>query len=413
MDTAHAFTALAIALGLGLLVGLQRERADSALAGFRTFPLITMLGCVCAMLADSFGGWILGAGLLSIAAATGVGNLLRRTADLSPGITTEIAALLMFVVGALLWVMPLQVGTVIGVGCALLLHMKESMHTFAGRLDEKDMRGIMLFCAITFVVLPVLPDRTFGPLNVLNPRNIWWMVVLVVGISLAGYVALKLIGGRVGAVVGGLIGGLISSTATTVSFSRRAAERPEALASALLAIILASCVVYARVLFEVGVVAREHLLVIAPPILTMGASGVVVSIVVWLRTRRSAGELPEPENPTQLKSALLFAALYALVLLAVAFADRLVGAAGIYVVAGLSGLTDMDAITLSTGRMASGGSIPPETAWRAIVTATMSNLLFKFGICAVLGGRAMLVPAAAALGASFLTGALVLCLWPA
>lgn len=413
MDTAHAFTALAIALGLGLLVGLQRERADSALAGFRTFPLITMLGCVCAMLADSFGGWILGAGLLSIAAATGVGNLLRRPADLSPGITTEVAALLMFVVGALLWVMPLQVGTVIGVGCAVLLHMKESMHTFAGRFDEKDMRGIMLFCAITFVVLPVLPDRTFGPLNVLNPRNIWWMVVLVVGISLAGYVALKLVGGRVGAVIGGLIGGLISSTATTVSFSRRAAERPEALASALLAIILASCVVYARVLLEVGVVAQEHLLVIAPPILTMGASGVGVSIVVWLRTRRSAGELPKPENPTQLKSALLFAALYALVLLAVGFADRLVGAAGIYVVAGLSGLTDMDAITLSTGRMASRGLIPPETAWRAIVTATMCNLLFKFGICAVLGGRAMLAPAAAALGTSFLTGALVLCLWPA
>jgi uncharacterized membrane protein (DUF4010 family) len=412
MDPAHALITLGIALGLGLLVGLQRERADSALAGIRTFPLITVLGAVCAMLTEAIGGWVVGAGVIGVAAASFSGNLLRPRTDASPGITTEIAALLMFGVGCLLATMPYQIGTAVGVACAILLHLKDGMHAFAGRLDERDMRAIMQFCAVTFIVLPVLPDRTFGPLGVLNPRQIWWMVVLVVSISLLGYVMLKLARGRTGALLGGLVGGLVSSTATTVTFSKRAAEAQGAIAASLLAIVVASGVVFGRVIVEMSVVAPKSIGALAGPFLAMLLIAVVVSAGVWLICRRQTQELPESSNPTELKSALIFAGLYAIVVLAVAIARKYFGEQGLYVVAVISGLTDMDAITLSTAKLVEAESVSAEIGWRSILVASAANLVFKLGLCIWLGGRRFALPATLALGAIVAASCIVLWLWP-
>jgi uncharacterized membrane protein (DUF4010 family) len=413
MDINAAFAALGIALGLGLLVGIQRQRADSALAGVRTFPLITILGVVCAMISEFSGPWLLPAGLLAVAAATAMGNRLRARPEENPGITTEIAILLMYCVGSLLWVAPHQVGVAIGVGCAVLLHLKAGLHRWVARLSDVDLHAVMQFAIITFVVLPVLPDRTFGPFDVINPRQIWWMVVLVVGLSFAGYLAYKLIPRSSGVLLAGLLGGLISSTATTASFARRARSAATATTTLALAISLASAVVFVRVSAEIAVAANPAFARLTPPLWILFAAALVGAAVLWASARGKVEPGPEPTNPTELKSALTFAALYAVVLVLVAAAQRYLGSSGIYAVAAVSGLTDMDAITLSTSRLVVSGKLDADAAWRAIVLASMSNLVFKAVLAWVLGGRALFLRLLIPTGAVLLTGIGLLIAWRA
>jgi uncharacterized membrane protein (DUF4010 family) len=239
------------------------------------------------------------------------------------------------------------------------------------------------------------------------------MVVLVSGISLSGYVAFKLFGDRAGAILGGLLGGLISSTATTVSFARRAKGSEAQIPTATLVIALASTVVYGRVLVEVALVARSVLAHVAGPIGVMMATSLVVCLILWLRRPRTKSSMPAQDNPTELRAAITFGILFAIVLFAVAAAKEYFGDRGLYAVAAISGLTDMDAITLSTSRMAVQGSVSTSTAWRVIVIATIANLLFKGGIVAVLGGRRLLARVAMPFGISIAAGILLLLFWPA
>lgn len=388
MDVVQAFIALGISAALGLLVGVQRERADSAIAGIRTFPLITLLGTLCAMLAAPLGDWVFPAGLIGVAAATAMGNFLRARADTSPGITTEVAILLMFAVGAMIWTGPREVGIGIGVACAALLHAKAFLHNLAQRLGEHDMRAVIQFALITFLVLPILPDRQMGPFDAINPREVWLMVVLVTGLSLLAYAAAKLLPRHHGAAAAGLIGGLISSTATTVTASRRASEQPSAAQAGVLIVALASVVSLVRVMVEIFIAAPAAARQIAPPIAILLVASIVAAACAYLLARRRGnGELGETGNPSELKAALVFGALYAGVLLAVAAGRHWLGDRGLYLVAAISGLTDMDAITLSTSRMAARGAIETGAAWRAIVVASLANLVFKAGVVLVLGGR--------------------------
>lgn len=209
-------------MGLGLLVGLQRESQSSLLAGVRTFPLITVLGTLCAMLAQVFGGWVLALGFVSLAGLICVGKFIEsRAENAGHGLTTEIAMLLMFGVGAYLVLGNWAAAIAIGAGAAVLLQFKGQLHGIVRQLSEQDVKAIMQFALLSMVILPVLPNKTFGPYSVLNPRQIWLMVVLIVGINLSGYIVYKFFGVNAGVVLGGILGGVISSTATTVSYSRR------------------------------------------------------------------------------------------------------------------------------------------------------------------------------------------------
>lgn len=407
------FIRLAVALGLGLLVGLQRERTDSAIAGIRTFALITLLGAIAAQLGKAFGGWVVAVGLLCAAGLVLSGNLVRMPkGQAEPGQTTEFAALVMYGVGAWVVAGSMAVPIVIGGMVAVLLHLRDPLHRFVQKIGEDDLKAIMQFVLISLVVLPVLPDREMGPYDVLNPFQIWWMVVLIVGLSLAGYVAYKILGANAGAALGGVLGGMVSSTATTASYARRTREEPEGGRLAAMVVMIASTVVYVRILVEVAAVAPGHLRTLGPPLGAMLGLALVLSAAVWFLGRKKGAELPQQENPAELKSALLFGVLYAAVLLAVAFARQRFGTAGLYTVAALSGLTDMDAITLSTSRLVQGAKLSPETGWRAILLASLSNLLFKAGIVAVLGSRGLLGWVLALFGVVGVGGGLILWLWP-
>ncbi|QOV91871.1 MgtC/SapB family protein [Humisphaera borealis] len=421
MELSTALTKLGIALGLGLLVGLERERAASATAGIRTFALIALAGAVCGLTSPVAGGWVIAAGAIGVAALLAVGHWTEaRFSDKELGLTTEVAGLAVFAIAAYIAVGYTALGVVAGGATALLLHWKEPLHAFVKRIGPTDITAIMRFVLIALVVLPVLPDRTYGPLAVLNPKQIWLVVVLIVAISLGGYVAFKMFGGRAGTLLGGLLGGLISSTATTVSYARRSrdADRNAPGAGSLiglatLVIIIASAVSMFRVVGEVVVVAPKVAPAIAPPLATLALVMLGIAGIFFWRHRADPVDLPEPNNPAELKAALLFALLYAAVLLAVAAAKNYFGDQALYGVAVFSGLTDMDAITLSTAGLVNEGRIATETGWRVILIAAMSNLAFKAGAVLFLGSRVLAWRVGLLFGISSAVGIAILLLWPA
>ncbi len=404
---------LAIALGLGLIVGLQRQSTESKLAGLRTVPLVTLLGCVCALLAATAGGWILAAGLVGVATATAMGNVARlRDPQAHAGITTEVALLLMYGLGAYTVLGDRAVAVVLGGTIAVLLHFKAELHGLAGRLGGTELRAVMQLVLLALVVLPVLPDATFGPFAVFNPHEMWLMAVLIVGLSLGGYIALKFLGPDAGIVAGGLLGGLISSTATTVSWARRTRDQPEASRAACLVILIASSVVYVRVLAEIATVAAPFLRTAAPPILALFAAMAAAATGLWMSSKGREPVSVEGRQPADLKTAFTFAALYVVVLFAVAYAKESAGARGLYVVSVLSGLTDVDAITLSVARLVGSGQIDGAQGWRLVVVGLLSNLVFKGAMASVLGDRRLRRWIVLLFGLQLLAGAAVLAFWP-
>jgi uncharacterized membrane protein (DUF4010 family) len=221
-DNTELLQSLGIALGLGLLVGLQREWEQNRLAGLRTFALVSLFGALSAMLAQSHGGWVLAAGLAACAAITVPGYLASlRGKEADPGLTTEVAILVMFTVGAVAMQGNRLVAVVIAGSVMVLLQGKKPLHQMVHKIGENDLREIARLVLIGLVILPLLPNRPFGYAGVLNPFSIWLMVVLIVGISLVAYLVSKFLSPSRGAAVAGLLGGLISSTATTASVARR------------------------------------------------------------------------------------------------------------------------------------------------------------------------------------------------
>ncbi|MGD0897999.1 MAG: MgtC/SapB family protein, partial [Thermoguttaceae bacterium] len=388
------FEHLGLAALLGLLVGLQREHAAAGLAGMRTFPLITILGTVAAMLAQHFGGWILAAGFLGIAALIAVRSPRVRQANTHPGTTTDVTMLLMYGVGALLVVGPTPAAVAVGGAAAVLLQFKGELHGFAERLGNEDLRAIMQFVLLTCIILPVLPQQTlrllpdppYGPLNVFNPFEIWLMVVLIVGLSLGGYILYKFAGEGAGILFGGILGGAVSSTATTVTYSRRARGNPPAARTAAIVIMIATAVSFFRVLVEVAVVSSpEFALTVAGPALALMLLSLVPSVALWLCHRHQPGPVPGPKNPTELRSALVFGVMYAAVLFGLAVAKYFFHTGGLYAVAGIGGLTEVDSVTLSTARLAMTDATIAADGWRLIVVAAMANMVSKAALAGILG----------------------------
>jgi uncharacterized membrane protein (DUF4010 family) len=407
-------TDLALAVGLGLMVGVQREWSASRMAGVRTFALVSLLGALCGLLqAAGDADWLVAGGLIAVTAMMWLGNEVEIAArHPSGGLTTEFAALVMYLVGVLVVREQQAAGVVIAGTVAVLLHWKEPLHRFVARIGAEDFRAVARLILVGMVILPVLPDRTYGPYDVLNPFRIWLMVVLIVGISLAAYVVRRLVGERAGSVAAGLLGGLISSTATTAAEARRARTRPEDAAPAAFVVMVASTVVFLRVLVEVAVVAPNLLPRVAGPLAAMMGVMLAVSTVAFLAMRRRLSMTSSPSPPSDMRAAVVFGLLYAGVLFAVAAVREQFGEQGLHVVAALSGLTDMDAITLSSAHLMQDGRLEPSTGWRIIMTAALSNLLLKLLLAATLGGRRIAVPVGLMFTVCMAAGGAIIAFWP-
>jgi uncharacterized membrane protein (DUF4010 family) len=303
----------------------------------------------------------------------------------------------------------------IGGAVAVLLHWKQPIHWFIDRLGEKEVRAIMQLVLLALIVLPLMPNRTLAidPYQVLNPFDIWRLVVLICGISLAGYLASRFLGETASVWISGLLGGVISSTATTVTFSRLSQKQSHARAATLI-ILIASTMVFGRVLIEVALVTPSLVPRIWMPLAAL--TGAMLLVTAGFALFRPLSQEPAARSlkrdPSELRAALMFGALYGVVLYGVAAAKDYFGNAGLYAVAALSGLTDMDAITLSTARLVQQSHIAADTGWRMIAIGFLSNLVFKFGIVVALGSKPLRKQIAVVFGLTFVVGVLIVLFWP-
>jgi len=409
IETLQAF---AISLGIGLLIGLERERQVDVKAGLRTFALVGLLGCLAGLLTQETGSdWILAAGFVSVAAMMIAAIVSDPLDNGDPGTTSVIALLVCYSLGATVWFGHASLAVMLAIVTTVLLYFKQQLHAASRNLTHTDLISILQFGVLSLVILPILPDRNFGPYDTVNLRHIWWMVVLISGVSLAGYAALRFVGARHGAALLGFFGGLVSSTATTIIFSRHARASPNLVRTAMLIVLLASLVVLLRIGFLSFIVAPA----IIGPLLLVFSVGIALGlpVVLWgWRQLDNAGELPMPEikNPTEIRAALSFGALYALILMLSAWLQDIAGSQGLYLLALASGLTDVDAITLSTLRLFNAAQLDAAQAVTAIVLAICSNLVFKSGLVLFIGGAALArrtLPGMAAIALGLLGGLLL------
>ncbi len=381
----------ATALLIGALIGVEREKrkgdGEPGIGGLRTFILFALVGAIAGFLSrDQPVPWVLMATLVPVAGLVFAGYwLVTKAQPGSFGLTTEIAAVVVCLLGAMTMLGHRELAIGLGVVTAAVLAYKQPLHGLVAKLGWDDVfAGVRLLIA-TFIILPLLPDRTLDPWDALNPYKLWLLVILISSLSLVGYVATRWLGAGRGTVLTGLTGGLVSSTAVTLSFARRGETEPAAAASLACGILVAWTVMFVRVLVMVLAVNRDLLLPLLPP---FGAMGVVALVAAWILYRRGGAAAPTDDvllkNPFSLTAAIKFGLLFAAVLLLVKLTQAYVPGGGVYVVATLAGLTDVDAITLSMAEYAR--SNPTTVAATAITLAALSNTVVKAGMVAVLGG---------------------------
>lgn len=394
MTLAEYFYRFGLALGIGLLIGVQREAVADASegklsAGARTFALISLAGYVLALACEQAASGLpfLG-GLLVL----GVFLALGYRDDLAagkPGMTTEMAIVVVYGIGGLAFWGHIQLAAALGVAVTALLSLKNEFRSFTQAVTREDIYAIVKFAAISVIVLPILPNRAYGPaaLQVFNPYKIWLMVVFVSGISFLGYVLIKVIGARRGIGLMGLLGGLASSTAVTLSLSHRSRENDKLSRSFALAILLAWVVMFGRVLLLVLALDPE---LVASLVLPMGISGVIGAVYcVYLYFVNVSSETVAVEfsNPFELGPAIRFGAIYGAVLLVSRAAQVYFGDLGVYISSFVSGLLDVDVIALSMVELLQQDqAVALDVATRATVIAAMANTLFKGIFALSVGG---------------------------
>jgi len=381
----------ATSLAIGLLIGLERERNPSAKAGLRTFALVALFGTLAAMLSDKTDSpWFLATGLLitgsMIIAAYFRTKDTKDDSGVDPGTTTVAAIMVCYGLGAIVWYGDTTLAIMLAIVTTMLLYFKTELHGITQNLGRRDLVSILQFAVLTFIILPILPDENIGPYQTINLYQIWLMVVLISGVSLAGYVALRLVGEQRGAVLLGLLGGLVSSTATTLVYTKLSKSSQYFLQLAIVVIMIANLTVLIRLALVSAVVSPD----ILPKLLPVLGSGLVMGIGAtwyWWRRLSEHSDIPSPEisNPTELRTAASFGLLYAIVLVFAAWLSDIAGNSGLYAVAVISGLTDVDAITLTSLRLFELGKLQDFEAVTAISLGVISNIFFKLGLIYFLG----------------------------
>ncbi len=383
----------AMALLMGLLIGLEREhsqREEEALfAGVRTFPLITLTGFLAGLVSRAGFVWVLPVALAGVCAIAVAAYVVTARGP-HKGATTEFVAVLAFIFGALTSLGYLIPAATFAVVTTLVLSMKAPLHQLAEKIQKDEIFAILKFGVVTVIVLPLLPNRTFGPFDVLNPRLIWWLVVLISAVSMVGYVMMRFWGARRGVAVTGFLGGLASSTATTFGLSQKAREaEPSAARYFALGIIIASIIMFFRVLFLTFVIDPPLGWALALPIAVPALLSIAIGLFLWRKKEEQTEIKLQVKNPMELGRAIQFGLLFAVVLFVAKASHAYFGSAGIYVTSALAGLTDVDAITVSAARLAHDQVLANPIASASILLACAANTLVKGGIAVIVGGRGL------------------------
>ncbi len=391
------FYRFAVALGIGLLVGIQRETAyddpeKRLFAGVRTFALISLAGYTAALVSTQVNSALPFAAVIAV-----LGGLMGLSyyTDVNsgkPGLTTEVSVLIVFAIGAMCYWGDILLAAALGVSLTVLLSLKHEFRTFTLAITKEDVYATLTFAVISLVILPVLPNKTYGlpPLDILNAHKIWLMVVFTSGISFLGYIMMKIIGVRRGITLTGLLGGLASSTAVTLSFSQRSRNNEELARPFSLAIIVAWTVMFLRVLVVVFALNRSLVQKLYMPIGMVAIVAIGYCVFLFVKQDRGGTDDSQFVNPFELGPALKFGAIFAVVLVVARAAQLSFGNVGVYISSFISGLVDVDAIAFTMVDLVTGSTqLDPAVGSRAIVIAALSNTLFKGGFALVNGSRSL------------------------
>ena len=404
------FQRLGLALAVGLLIGTERgwherEAAEGfRVAGLRTFSLIGLSGGVWALLAETLGEILLGIAFLGFAAVILVSRLRAGRAQDDYGATTVIAALLTFGLGALAARGEMALAAAGAVMAALLLSIKPIVHDWLTRITQEELFAALKLLVMSLVLLPVLPDKGYGPWQALNPHELWLMVVLIAGISFVGYAAVRIAGARRGILFAAVAGGLVSSTAVAVSYAELSRDNPERVRLLAGGIGLAATTMFPRTLLVALAIEPGLWTALLVPLGVATLVGYAAS--AWLLTRGAASEEIDRfklRNPLDLGTALKFGGFLAIIVLLSRGAIDWLGELGVYLLSLMSGLADVDAINLSLSRLA-GESLAIEVASGGILLAVASNTAVKAAIVAAIGAPGMRLPMALIFGVALLAG---------
>jgi len=389
---AEQIALMGIALAIGLLIGVERgwkfreAKEGERIAGLRTYGLTGLLGGGAGLLSQYLSTTVFGFVFLGFTITVTVAYAMRRNINEDASITSLITMLLTFVLGALATLEHVNLAASIAVVTVMLLRYKDVLHGWLKKLEKKELHAALQLLLISIVLLPILPDRGYGPWQALNPYEIWWMVVLISAISFSGYFAMKLAGPSRGVILTALAAGMASSTALTLHYARLS-QKHENMKNLLAAGILLACgTMFPRVVLVSSLINPALFSQLAVPMSIMTVVVLLSSLVIWhSKGDKAPSELTHLINPLEMKSALFFGALLVLVILLGKVAIDYFGEAGIYILAMVSGIADVDPINLTLSRM-STVDLSLNLAVLGIVIAASSNTLVKALLATFIGG---------------------------
>ena len=377
----------------GLLIGLEREHRTKKeiFAGIRTFPLISLLGMLSGFIFDKYWNGILYFTFGAIVILALINYYLEYKKDI--GSTTEIATFIAFIIGLLIYYEHYYIAAFLSVATTVLLALKRTLEKFAKNISEEDIFAILKFVIVTVVIYPLLPDREFGPFNAINLKNIWEMVVLVSVIDFLAYIILRWKGTKT-LWITGIIGGMISSTAVSYEMAKLSKKFPPVTYSAFFGIVLAWLIMNFRVLFLSGIVNSKVMLELALPLFLLSVVYVLFMFLIYMKNKKLLAENSAHEisftNPFQITSALQFGALYGVIIFATKGLQQFYGEKGVFIASFISGVIDVDAITLSLSTLAKNGTISEIIAAKAIIISVISNSMFKYLYILIFGNKTLI-----------------------
>ncbi len=388
-DLLLIFQSIAVVIFIGLLIGLEREysrkKDEKIFAGIRTFPLIGLLGFTSALVSSITIDWLyavifLGFSTLSTAAYYSAAVRGRR------GGTSEIAGFIVFLLGSMVFWGYMHLPVIIAIIITLFLSLKIQLHSFVGKINAEDIYATLKLAIITLIILPILPDKTIGPLNVLNPTLIWYMVIFVSGLSFLGYVLIKLYGSKKGILFTSILGGLVSSTAYAFSISKKSIVEENLSNNYSLGIVAASSMMFIRVIIIISILNPNFARIIFVPMIIFSLIGFSIYLILFRKSNNISGEELNIKNPFELTSAFLFGVIFAVTIFITKLAQTYLGNQGVYIASALAGFSSIDAIILSLSKFFNESIVGSE-AKKALIFATSTNTLIKIVITYIWGSK--------------------------
>ncbi len=401
-----------ISTGVGLILGLEREfdkLKEKGFAGIRTFPIVTIIGFSLGSLTEQFTSWLVIISLGCFILFLALYHFSQKQEEYGQGLTTNLALIATFILGVMVSADFYREAVATAVIIVTLLSLKTKFRSVISNITSEELFAFIKFSIIALLILPFLPNKNFGPNDLLNPFEIGSIIVIVSFINFIGYFLVKFAGSKKGIILTAILGGLISSTAVAWNYASKSKESPELSKKYSAGIIIASAIMFPRLALMAYIFNNEILKYIALPfgLLTL------VCIIATLLLMRKDDNKPDTNiklgNPLNILNAIGFGAIYLVILFAVFYSNQFFGESGLYFSAFIAGLADTDAITISMAKFSLEGD-KLHLASSVIIVATMSNMLVKLGITVFKGSKTTVKMVAYAFGSVVLTGTLYLLL---